>query len=98
MNSIGASGLAVGTAEDGVTRRQLLIGGGAAAALFAAAGVVGGRSWTVRSYWYQLTNAYGEPGAYPRRYDVKYVYDTMPSKILGRDVEYGVCLLYTSPS
>ena len=80
----------MGTAEDGVTRRQLLIGGGAAAALFAAAGVVGGRSWTVRSYWYQLTGAYDEPGAYPPPYDVKYVYDTMPSKILGRDVEYGV--------
>lgn len=80
----------LGTAEDGITRRQLLIGGGAAAALFAAAGVVGWRSWTVRSYWYQLTGAYDEPGAYPPPYDVKYVYDTMPSKILGRDVEYGV--------
>ena len=65
------------TAEDGVTRRQLLIGGGAAAALFAAAGVVGWRSWTVRSYWWRLTGAYGEPGAYPPRGDMLYQYGTM---------------------
>lgn len=80
----------MGTAEDGVTRRQLLIGGGAAAALFAAAGVVGWRSWTVRSYWYQLTSAYGEPGAYPPRGDVLYEYAIMPSRHVSGGVEYGV--------
>ena len=80
----------MGTAEDGVTRRQLLIGGGAAAALFAAAGIVGGRSWTVRNYWYQLTGAYGEPGAYPPRGDILYEYATMPSRHVSGGVEYGV--------
>ena len=78
------------TGQDGVTRRQLLIGGGAAAGLLAAAGMVGARSWRVRSAWYDLTGAYGEPGAFPAHHAVTYVYDAMPSKILGRDVEYGV--------
>jgi len=40
--------------------------------------------------WYELVGAYGPPGAYPRHYDVTYVYDTMPSQVLGRDVPYGV--------
>jgi enterochelin esterase-like enzyme len=80
----------VGSAEDGVTRRQLLIGGGAAAALLAAAGVVGGRSWTARSYWWRLTGAYGEPGAYPPRGDVVYQYGTISSQHVNGGVEYGI--------
>jgi len=76
--------------EAGLTRRQLLIGGGAAAALVAVGGAVGWRSSRVRNAWYDLTGAYGEPGAYPPHYDVTYVYDVMPSRILGRDVPYGV--------
>jgi S-formylglutathione hydrolase FrmB len=75
--------------QDGITRRQLLIGG-AAAGLLAAAGIVGARSWRVRDAWYGLTGAYGAPGAFPARHDVIYVYDTLPSRILGRDVDYGV--------
>jgi dienelactone hydrolase len=78
------------TAEDGITRRQLLIGGGAAAALMAAAGVVGGRSWTARSYWWRLTGAYGEPGAYPPRGDVVYQYATTRSQYVSGDLEYGI--------
>ena len=78
------------TTQDGITRRQLLIGGGAAAGLLAAAGIVGARSWRVRDAWYDLTGDYGEPGAFPAHHDVTYVYDAMPSRILGRDVEYGV--------
>lgn len=78
------------TAQDGITRRQLLIGGGAAAGLLAAAGIVGARSWRVRNAWYDLTGAYGEPGAFPAQQDVTYEYDTMSSTILGRGVEYGV--------
>ena len=80
----------MGSAEDGVTRRQLLIGGGAAAALLAAAGLVGGRSWTARSYWWRLTGAYGEPGVYPPRGDVVYQYGTMSSQHVGGGVEYGI--------
>jgi len=80
----------VGSGEDGVTRRQLLIGGGAAAALLAAAGLVGGRSRTARSYWWRLTGAYGEPGAYPPRRDVVYQYATMPSRRVSGGVDYGV--------
>jgi len=80
----------VATGEDGVTRRQLLIGGGAAAALFAAAGVAGGRSWTARSYWWRLTGAYGERGAFPPRGDVLYEYATTRSKYVSGDLEYGV--------
>jgi S-formylglutathione hydrolase FrmB len=76
--------------EEGITRRQLLVGGAAGAVLVAAAGAVGWRSWTLRQYWYRLTGAYGEPGALPPRHDVTYVYDSMPSRILGRDVDYGV--------
>ena len=79
----------MGTAEEGITRRQLLIGGGAAAAL-AAAGVVGWRSWTVRGYWWRLTGAYGEPGAYPPRGDVVYEYGAMPSQHVNDGVEYGI--------
>jgi enterochelin esterase-like enzyme len=78
------------TSEDGVTRRQLLVGGGAAAVLLAAAGVAGGRSWTVRDYWYRLTGAYGEPGAYPPRSDVLYQYGAMPSSHVSGGVDYGV--------
>jgi enterochelin esterase-like enzyme len=78
------------TGEDGITRRQFVVGGGALAALVAAAGVVGWRSWRVRNLWYELSGAYGEPGAFPSHYAVRYVYDTMPSKVLGRDVSYGV--------
>ena len=80
----------VSAAESGITRRQLLIGGGAAAALFAAAGVVGGRSWTARSYWWRLTGAYGEPGVYPPRGDVVYQYATTRSKYVSGDLEYGI--------
>jgi Putative esterase len=76
--------------EEGITRRTFLISGGAAAVLVAVAGTVGWRSWRVRGMWYQLTGAYGEPGAYPPHHDVTYVYDTMSSKALGRAVEYGV--------
>jgi len=76
--------------ESGITRRQLLIGGGAAAALFAAAGIVGGRSWTARSYWWRLTGAYGEPGAYPPHGDVVYQYGTTRSKHVSGDLEYGI--------
>jgi pimeloyl-ACP methyl ester carboxylesterase len=78
------------TAEDGVTRRQLLIGGGGAAVLLAAAGVVGGRSWTARSYWWRLTGAYGQPGAYPPRGDIFYQYGTMSSQQVSGAVEYGI--------
>ena len=51
MTSIWTSRVAVGAAEDGITRQQLLIGAGAAAALAVAAGIVGWRSWSVRDYW-----------------------------------------------
>jgi len=78
------------TVQDGITRRQLLIGGGAAAGLLAAAGVVGSRSWRVRDAWYDLTGAYGEPGAYPPRGDVAYQYGTMASRHVSGGVEYGV--------
>jgi len=78
------------TAQDGITRRQLLIGGGAAAGLLAAAGIVGSRSWRVRDAWYDLTGAYGEPGAYPPRGDVVYQYGTTRSKYVSGDLEYGV--------
>jgi len=79
----------VSTSENGVTRRQVLIGGGAAAAVLAAA-AVGWRSWTVRSYWWQLTGAYGEPGAYPPRGDTVYQYGTMSSQHVRGGVEYGI--------
>ena len=78
------------TPEDGVTRRQLLVGGGAAAVLLAAAGVVGGRSWTARSYWWRLTGAYGEPGPYPPHGDVIYEYGALSSQHVGGAVEYGI--------
>ena len=80
----------MGAAEDGITRRQLLIGGGAVAALAAAAGIVGGRSWTVRDSWYRLTGAYGEPGVYPPRGDVVYHYGALPSQHVSGGAEYGI--------
>jgi hypothetical protein len=55
----------------GMTRRQFLIGGSATAALAAAAGVVAGRSWTVRDYWWRLTGAWlyrgNTMGSFPHR-------------------------------
>ena len=78
------------SAEHGVTRRQVLVGGGAAAVLLAAAGVVGGRSWTARSYWWRLTGAYGDPGPYPPRGDVVYQYGALSSQHVGGLAEYGI--------
>lgn len=83
-------GDAMTVAQDGITRRQLLIGGGAAAGLLAAAGIVGARSWRVRDAWYELTGAYGEPGAYPPRGDVVYQYGRLPSQHVRGGIQYGV--------
>ena len=81
-----------GGAQDGLTRRQVLLGGAAAGGLLAAAGLLGSRNLAVRDYWYRLTGAYGEPGAYPPRADVDYRYGARNSRSIDGEVEYGIAV------
>ena len=77
-------------AEAGLTRRQFLVSAGVGAALLTTGGLAAARSDRLRRQWDELVGADGPPGAFPPRLGVTCVYDTMPSRILRRDVSYGV--------
>jgi S-formylglutathione hydrolase FrmB len=78
--------------EAGLTRRQFVIGAGG----LAGASVLGGgfamRYLPLRDWYYRLTGRYGEAGAVPSPSGATVFFDTLPSRVLGFDVEYGIAL------
>jgi S-formylglutathione hydrolase FrmB len=85
--SLAAAGL-----EDGLTRRQVVIGGAAAAVALAAGGLWAGGYYPRIEQFVLRQAARFESGAVPPHSEAEITYATFASRVLVREVEYGIAL------